>query len=89
MSGDSPAYQANKKKEEETDLLVPERPKVTTVAVNTGITAASIDIASDGSGPAHTEEKQEFIKHDPEDSKVKLSSDCNSYKFLACRGFFV
>ncbi|XP_028171969.1 uncharacterized protein LOC114361192 [Ostrinia furnacalis] len=76
MSGDSPAYQPQKKKEEETDLLVPERPKVTTVAVNTGITAASIDIASDGSGPVQPEEKQEFIKHNPEETK-EAAGDTN------------
>lgn len=73
MSGDSHSYQQpHKKKEEETDLLVSERPKVTTVAVNTGITAASIDVPSDNSGPSGPEEKQEFIKRDNEDSKVLL-----------------
>lgn len=69
MSGDSPSYQLpHKKKEEETDLLVAERPKVTTVAVNTGITAASIDLPSEE--PGKTEEKQEFIRRDREENKV-------------------
>lgn len=66
MSGDSPDYQPHKKKEEET-LLVPERAKLASVAVNTGITAANIDIPPDSSGPANPEEKQEFIRRDTED----------------------
>ncbi|CAG9782123.1 unnamed protein product [Diatraea saccharalis] len=68
MSGDSSDHQSHKKKEEET-LLVPERAKHTAVAVNTGITAASIDMPPDGSGSADPEEKHEFIKHDSEESK--------------------
>ncbi|CAH0402161.1 unnamed protein product [Chilo suppressalis] len=75
MSGDSSEYQSNKKKEEES-LLVPERAKLTSVAVNTGITAASIDMPPDGLNSANPEEKQEFIKHDSEESK-EAAGDTN------------
>lgn len=75
MSGDSPDFQPHKKKEEETDLLMPERTKAPIASIATAGTALSAsEMPSDSTATENAEEKQEFIRHDKkEDSKVSVS----------------
>lgn len=66
MSGDSPDFKPHKKKEEETDLLMPDRSKAPVASIAT----ASAEIPTDSS--EKSEEKQEFIQRDKEDTKVRI-----------------
>ena len=71
MSGDSPDFQPHRKKEEETDLLMPKVPAASIAAAGTALGAS--DVTSDGTATGNAEEKQEFIRHDKkEDTKVSV-----------------
>lgn len=73
MSGDSPDFQPHKKKEEETDLLMPERTKAPIASITTAGTALGASEVPGDSTATNAEEKQEFIRHDKmEESKVSL-----------------
>ncbi|XP_075990819.1 uncharacterized protein LOC142986283 isoform X2 [Anticarsia gemmatalis] len=75
MSGDSPDFKPHKKKEEETDLLMPDktRPPITTIAA-AGTAVASSEVPTDST--EKPEEKQEFIKRDKEETK-EAAGDAN------------
>ncbi|KAH9637328.1 hypothetical protein HF086_006972 [Spodoptera exigua] len=78
MSGDSPDYQPHKKKEEETDLLMPERTKAPIASIATAGTAlATTDVTSDSTVTGNAEEKQEFIRHDKKDDSKEAAGDTN------------
>lgn len=70
MSGDSPDFKPPKKKEEETDLLMPERSKAPITISTAGSAVLPADVPTDSS--EKPEEKQEFIKRDPEETKVSF-----------------
>lgn len=71
MSGDSPDFQPHRKKEEETDLLMPKAPAASIAATGTAVGAS--DVPTDSTATENAEEKQEFIRHDKkEDSKVSI-----------------
>lgn len=77
MSGDSPHPQPFKKKEEETNLLILERPKgPIATAASAGAAVATIEAvqetteAKNPEGKEDNEEKQEFLKYNKEDDKV-------------------
>nr|XP_021192486.2 uncharacterized protein LOC110377794 isoform X2 [Helicoverpa armigera] len=80
MSGDSPDFQPHKKKEEETDLLMPERTKVPIASIAAAGTAVGAsDVPSDSTGNA--EEKQEFIRHDSKEDGKEGAGDTNNKDF--------
>lgn len=69
MSGDSPDYQLQKKKDEETNLLVPEKVKgPIAAAAGTGAVAIITEAPSDL--PTDLEEK--LLSQDKKDSKVTI-----------------
>ncbi|XP_022835820.1 uncharacterized protein LOC111363243 [Spodoptera litura] len=78
MSGDSPDYQLHKKKEEETDLLMPERTKAPITSIATaGSALAATEVPSDSTVTGKPEEKQEFIRHDKKDDSKEAAGDTN------------
>lgn len=66
MSGDSPDFQLHKKKEEESNLLMPERLKgpIATVA-----SAGTVSTVIDAPSEASTDSEDKLLKHD-DDRKV-------------------
>ncbi|XP_035431698.1 uncharacterized protein LOC118263676 isoform X2 [Spodoptera frugiperda] len=78
MSGDSPDYQLHKKKEGETDLLMPERTKAPIASIaSAGTALAATDVPSDSTITANAEEKQEFIRHDKKEDSKEAAGDTN------------
>lgn len=78
MSGDSPDFKPLKKKEEETDLLMPGKSKAPVTIAADPSTAALPDVPTDSTEKA--EEKQEFIRRDREDTK-EAAGDTNDKPF--------
>lgn len=75
MSGDSPAHLPFKKKEDETTLLVSDRPLgPIATAASAGAVVASVEPPKSEKTEVESSdekaEKQEFIRYDKEDSKV-------------------
>lgn len=82
MSGDSPDFQPHKKKEEETDLLMPERTKAPIASIATAGTAlGASDVPLDSTATGNAEEKQEFIRHDKKEDSKEAAGDTNNKDF--------
>ncbi|KAJ8737767.1 hypothetical protein PYW08_000362 [Mythimna loreyi] len=79
MSGDSPDFQPHKKKEEETDLLMPDRTKVPIASIATAGTAlGASEVPSDSTAVGNADEKQEFIqRHDNKEDSKEAAGDTN------------
>lgn len=78
MSGDSPDYDLYKKKEEESNLLVPERSKAPLATIaSAGVAAAAVDLPPPDCVGTEPEEKQEFLKFEKDENKVTLLSPIN------------
>ncbi|XP_053623931.1 uncharacterized protein LOC128682917 isoform X2 [Plodia interpunctella] len=70
MSGDSPDYDLYKKKEEESNLLVPERSKAPLATIaSAGVAAAAVDLPPPDCVGTEPEEKQEFLKFEKDENK--------------------
>lgn len=67
MSGDSQPY----KKKEEDDFLMPHRSKES-ATINIGTTVAMADASLDTTGLDKVIEKQDYMRHEIEDTKVCL-----------------
>ncbi|CAH0578041.1 unnamed protein product [Chrysodeixis includens] len=82
MSGDSPDFQPHKKKEEETDLLMPERTKAPIASIaSVGTAVGAPEAPTDSTATGNTEEKQEFIRHDNKEESKEAAGDTNSKEF--------
>ncbi|KAJ8737044.1 hypothetical protein PYW07_000315 [Mythimna separata] len=79
MSGDSPDFQPHKKKEEETELLMPDRTKVPIASIATAGTAVGAsEVPSDSTAVGNADEKQEFIqRHDNKEDSKEAAGDTN------------
>ncbi|KAM3968732.1 uncharacterized protein ACR2FA_000269 [Aphomia sociella] len=74
MSGDSTEHDFHKKKDEDSHLLVPssgsEKTKTPLAAIATAeVATATVDLPPSNIGDSNTDEKQELIKHDKEETK--------------------
>lgn len=81
MSGDSNEYDFQKKKDEDSHLLVPslvsEKSKSPLAAIATAeVATATVDLPSANIGDSSTEEKQELMRQDSDDTK-EAAGDIN------------
>nr|XP_013189360.1 unnamed protein product [Amyelois transitella] len=70
MSGDSPDYDLYKKKEEEANLLIPERSKAPLATIASAeVAAAAVDVQPPENVGSIPDEKQELLKFDKDETK--------------------